>query len=115
MPFQFEPNSGHVDHVVAKQHGGKTRFENLAMSCGHCNLHKGPNLTGIDPTTEARIDLFDPRTQVWAEHFQLRGARINGITPCGRATARTLAMNDRERIRLRARLLLAGFHDLFLR
>lgn len=114
MPFRFEPNTGHVDHVVAKQHGGKTRFDNLAMSCAHCNLHKGPNLTGIDPATNSRVDLFNPRDKVWAEHFRLCGARISGITPCGGATIRTLAMNDPERVRLRARLLLAGFHDLFL-
>src|ERR1039457_110363 len=41
----------HVEHIVAKQHGGSEDPDNLALACHRCNLHKGPNLTGIDPRT----------------------------------------------------------------
>ena len=41
----------HVEHVVAKQHGGSDDADNLALACHRCNLQKGPNLTGIDPLT----------------------------------------------------------------
>ena len=39
----------HVEHIVAKQHGGGDYPSNLALACHHCNQHKGPNLSGIDP------------------------------------------------------------------
>ena len=39
----------HVEHIVPKTHGGTDDLENLALACIDCNLHKGPNLTGIDP------------------------------------------------------------------
>ena len=67
--FQF-----HVEHVVARQHGGTTEESNLALSCHHCNLHKGPNLTGIDPETGAIVPLFNPRTRQWHDHFACRAS-----------------------------------------
>jgi len=68
----------HVDHIIAQQHGGTDAPDNLALSCYHCNLHKGANLTGIDPETGAVEVLFHPRRDVWGIHFALRGALIVG-------------------------------------
>lgn len=51
----------HVEHVVARQHGGTTELDNLAFACWHCNLKKGPNLAGIDPETGQTVLLFNPR------------------------------------------------------
>jgi hypothetical protein len=31
--------------------GGSDDPDNLALACHHCNLHKGPNLAGVDPRT----------------------------------------------------------------
>src|ERR1700677_1421335 len=45
-PFQ-------IDHIVARQHGGATVSENLALACIHCNRYKGPNIAGIDPENGA--------------------------------------------------------------
>ena len=39
----------HIEHVIARQHRGGDSPGNLALSCHHCNLHKGPNLSGVDP------------------------------------------------------------------
>ncbi len=94
----------HVEHVAAKQHGGTDDADNLALSCHHCNLHKGPNLTGIDPETRAIVRLFHPRVDVWDEHFQLNGLVIVGLSPTGRATVRTLAMNDPQAVEARSNL-----------
>jgi 5-methylcytosine-specific restriction endonuclease McrA len=74
----------HIEHIKARQHGGPTTEENLALSCQHCNLHKGTNLTGIDPTTDAISPLFDPRRQTWADHFTVNGGVIVGLTAVGR-------------------------------
>ncbi|MGB7159164.1 MAG: HNH endonuclease [Tepidisphaeraceae bacterium] len=91
----------HIEHIVARQHGGQTAESNLALSCHHCNLHKGPNLSGIDPATDFTEPLFNPRVQTWEEHFTMDGATVTGATPTGRATVRVLAMNARGRVDLR--------------
>jgi 5-methylcytosine-specific restriction endonuclease McrA len=53
----------HVEHIVPKAHGGSDDPGNLALACVDCNLHKGPNLTGIDPATGEVTALFHPRRQ----------------------------------------------------
>src|SRR5438105_386170 len=80
-----------VDHIVALQHGGASRLGNLALSCPSCNLHKGPNLSGVDPSSGRIIRLFDPRADRCEDHFAWRGVRIVGLTPRGRATINALA------------------------
>ena len=87
--------SRHVDHIVAKQHGGPETPDNLALACLRCNLCKGPNLTGIDPTTMQVVALFHPRQDRWADHFAYLGARIGGLTPTGRATVELLERTSR--------------------
>lgn len=67
----------------------------------HVELHKGPNLTGIDPQTQTIAPLFHPRRDHWAEHFVFDGLRIEGISATGRATVQVLAMNDTRRIEMR--------------
>ncbi len=52
-----------------------------------CNLHKGTNLFGLDPDTNLPVRLFDPRKDVWGNHFQRDSALILGITDIGRTTA----------------------------
>jgi hypothetical protein len=44
----------HVEHIIARQHGGSDDISNLALSCPSCNLHKGSNLSGVDPDTPSR-------------------------------------------------------------
>jgi hypothetical protein len=98
----------HVEHIVSKQHHGTDDPVNLALACNHCNLHKGPNLTGIDPVRGQIASLFNPRIHSWADHFTLRGASIVGLTPTGRATVYVLAMNAAHLIDLRSDLLALG-------
>lgn len=47
------------------------------------------------------VPLFNPRTQVWAEHFFWEGLELNGITSIGRATVRVLDLNSIDRIEVR--------------
>ena len=95
----------HIEHIVAKQHGGTHDYDNLALACHRCNLRKGPNLTGVDPSTRQVAPLFHPRRDRWADHFQSRGAVIEGITAVGRTTIHVLAMNDARRLELRGQIL----------
>jgi hypothetical protein len=94
----------HVDHIIPKQHGGSDDPSNLALACFHCNLRKGPNLTGIDPDTGVLVPLFHPRRERWEAHFALRETLIVGLTPMGRTTVRVLQMNAVDRVQLRATL-----------
>lgn len=98
----------HIEHIVAKQHGGRDDLDNLALACHRCNLHKGANLTSVDPVSGEIVPLFHPRHDRWAEHFLFRGVWIQGITPVGRATVYLLAMNDARRLELRFELLAHG-------
>ncbi len=100
--------SHHIEHIVAEQHGGSDEADNLALACHRCNLRKGPNLTGIDPSSGELVLLFHPRRDEWDRHFQLRGVHIEGITAVGRATVHVLAMNHARRLELRTELMIRG-------
>jgi len=43
----------HIEHVIARPHGGASDIANLALACWTCNLKKGPNLTGNRPADRA--------------------------------------------------------------
>jgi hypothetical protein len=91
----------HVEHIIAKQHGGTDDPSNLALACDRCNAFKGPNLSAIDPTTGNIVTLFHPRTHLWHVHFNLENGLIVGVSDVGRATARLLNMNAHHRVQLR--------------
>src|SRR5271156_5210547 len=57
-----------LDHIIARQHGGRTESANLALCCGRCNLHKGPNIASIDPQSVPKI----------RSSFEVFGADIDG-------------------------------------
>jgi hypothetical protein len=95
----------HVDHIVARQHGGLTVLENLAFACLHCNRHKGPNIAGTDPTTGDLVRLFHPRNDHWNVHFEWTGVALTGRTAIGRATIHVLSINDPDFMAVREALI----------
>jgi hypothetical protein len=89
----------HVEHVIARQHGGSDHEMNLCLAYHWCNFHKGTNIaTQVDGHL---IPLFNPRIHDWDEHFVVQGDSIEGLTPIGRGTVRLLDMNDPDRRELR--------------
>ncbi len=101
LPYQ-------IDHIIARQHGGSSEADNLALCCLHCNRHKGPNIAGHDTATGDIVRLYHPRRDVWREHFQLDGAVLVGLTAIGRVTVRVLAMNEPEFLAARQALIQEG-------
>jgi hypothetical protein len=91
----------HIEHIRARQHGGSDEVAKLALACRRCNAYKGPNLTAIDPATDQPAALFNPRSDIWDEHFEVVDFLIMGTTNIGRATAALLNMNDPDRVQLR--------------
>ena len=98
-----------IDHIRARQHKGKTTAANLALACPSCNLHKGPNLTGIDDETGRVVRLFNPRRQRWADHFRWEGLRVVGMTSVGRVTVEVLSINDPRQLIARLELVRSGW------
>jgi hypothetical protein len=92
----------HVEHIIPKIHGGTDDLDNLALACIDCNLHKGTNLTGIDPQTNEVTELFHPRRHAWDQHFELQGIYLVGKTATGRTTIRVLNMNSDDQVALRS-------------
>ena len=88
-----------IEHVLPRKHGGNDDPANLALACIACNLHKGANLTGVDPDSTQVVELFNPRTQSWAEHFAWNGCLLAGLSAVGRTTIRVLDINSKDRIR----------------
>lgn len=101
LPFQF-------DHIIARQHGGKTVASNISYSCLPCNKHKGPNIAGIDPKTQKMVPLFHPRRHKWHRHFRWDGPYLRGRTAIGRATIVVLAINEPVYVAVRQTLLDEG-------
>jgi HNH endonuclease len=98
----------HVEHIVPKKHRGDDHPMNLAWSCHECNWAKSSNLSGRDDELGRAVVLYNPRRQRWKRHFKYAGARLVGVTACGRATISVLNINDPERIDLRELLVSAG-------
>jgi len=108
MPQPFDPLPLCIDHIVAQKHHGATAEHNLALACFNCNSYKGPNIAGIDPETQQLTRLFDPRQDVWGEHFDWSGARLVGRTTIARATIDVLNINEPDRVEHRRLLIAEG-------
>lgn len=112
LPAAGYPVPLQMDHVIARKHGGETHLDNLALACVHCNRHKGPNLSGIDPATGSLARLFHPRRDIWQDHFEWHGPELRGRTPVGRVTIEVLAINDPDIRAVRHQLMSEGLYPL---
>jgi HNH endonuclease len=100
----------HVDHVVPRAAGGSTVEGNLALACVSCSLRKWAKQSAADPQTGDDTPLFNPRTQVWSEHFRWDGDLVVALTATGRATMEALAMNRPMIVAIRQEESLRGRH-----
>jgi hypothetical protein len=91
-----------LEHIRPRKHNGTDDLDNLALACIDCNLHKGTNVAGYDSQTGTLTELFNPRRQVWSEHFEWRGLEIRGLTAVGRTTVAMLDLNGQDRLELRS-------------
>jgi hypothetical protein len=90
-----------IEHIRTRKHHGGDELENLALACIDCNLHKGPNVAGIDAESHQLTELFHPRHHAWSDHFEFRGPLILGKTAIGRVTVDVLNMNSYDQVALR--------------
>jgi hypothetical protein len=108
LPQAFSVLPFEIDHIIARQHRGKTVASNLAWTCAYDNSFKGPNIAGLDPKTGRLVPLFHPRRHTWQRHFRWDGPVLVGRSPIGRATIAVLAINHPLRVAQRRELRDAG-------
>ncbi len=102
-----------IEHIIPISKGGSNDESNLWLACPLCNRYKSDKTTGVDRETSETVRLFNPRTQVWFEHFSWSedGLRIVGKTPTGRATVAVLHLSDdADALEVRSYWVLAGWH-----
>ena len=101
-----------VDHVIPLGQGGTDELENLALACFHCNRRKSDKSAVLDSNTRQEISLFNPRLELWNEHFtwSTDGLRIIGLTSIGRATVESLQLNRTRVLNIRAADVAVGRH-----
>lgn len=88
-----------IDHIIPIKHGGKNDIENLAYACPHCNQHKGTDFATI--TKGDIIPLFNPRKEIWQEHFETENGEIISKTQIGEATLKIFKFNKPDLLILR--------------
>ncbi|MEZ4711930.1 MAG: HNH endonuclease [Caldilineaceae bacterium] len=102
-----------IEHIIPLSKGGTNAESNLWLACPICNAHKSNKLVGIDPSTGQETALFNPRTQIWSDHFQWSdgGLLLVGLTTVGRATIQALKLNDDpDALIVRSYWIEAGWH-----
>lgn len=92
-----------LDHIISEKHGGPTQADNLAHACMTCNRNKGSDVGSIVLTSSSGVfsRFFNPRADVWPDHFELGGpdgVTITPLTAIGQVTVRILGFNSSERL-----------------
>lgn len=103
LPFE-------VEHIAPQSRGGETVQNNLALSCRSCNLYKSDYVSAVDELTRQEADLFNPRRDMWDEHFSIleETGEIKGLSAIGRATVSRLRINSPAQVEARKQWLQLG-------
>lgn len=101
----------HIDHIVPLARGGETVPANLCLACVNCNTAKSHHQTATDPTSGIIAPLYNPRLDLWTQHFEWLAdmTLIGGLTTIGRATVGLLNFNAPIIRKARAIWLKAGW------
>ena len=95
-----------IDHIISLKHNGKTELNNLAYSYFPCNARKGSNISTLFLPDQELYPLFNPRTELWKDHFEFDKGWMVGKSKIGLATIQVLGLNSKERL---AERILLGF------
>jgi HNH endonuclease len=109
---RFAPQPFTLDHIDPESKGGKNDVENLAYSCQGCNGAKADKRGMVDPIIKVFTAFFNPRTQIWEDHFAWSEdfSQIIGLTATGRVTVIGLKLNRKILIGFRIFLRKHGEH-----
>lgn len=81
-----------IEHIIPLTKNAADAIDNLALACFHCNRQKSNKTTAIDSDSGVEVTLFNPRIDIWSEHFIWSADKlyIIGLTPIGKATVAAL-------------------------
>ena len=101
-----------IEHLTPRARWGSAEEDNLWLACRLCNSFKADQVSGHDPETHQDVPLFNPRKHRWSAHFWWinDGLKIQGRTPCGRATVSALHLNNMIAVTVRRYWIQAGWH-----
>ena len=97
-----------ADHIRAIKHDGPTELGNLCWACARCNDYKGSDASAFIPGTDQLARLFNPRSDVWDDHFWWDGPVLQGKTGIAQATIALLKINSDRRLIYRQFLMEDG-------
>ena len=111
-PQDFSTQSHSIEHILPKIKKGSDELENLALACQGCNSYKSDKIEAVDSFTKRISPLYNPRTDIWKDHFIWSDdyLEIIGTTAKGRATINLLKLNRQGVINLRTVLISYGEH-----
>jgi hypothetical protein len=104
-----------IEHIIPRFRKGSDFIINLAYACLACNNHKYTHIEAIDPVSGILVALYNPRIDVWAQHFCWSDdySLLTGLTPKGRATIEKLHLNRAYVVNLRLVMTAVGKHPPF--
>ncbi len=93
-----------MEHIIPRSLGGSDDLLNLAAACYRCNEFKGAKVSEIDLQTSQSSRLFNPRTDLWIDHFIWinGGIQIAGTSLIGDVTLIALRLNNKDIVAARA-------------
>lgn len=96
--------SFHIEHIRSIKHGGNNNLENLAYCCPDCNFYKGTDVGTFVGSELNLVRFFNPRIDIWQEHFEIQDAKIYGKSEIGTATIQIFKFNEIDRLIFRKQL-----------
>lgn len=97
----FQGSTYHIDHITPASQGGASHADNFSWLCWACNTAKTDRVNCFDPETESEVEMSNPRTMNWDEHFAWQGWELVGPSPVGRGLVHTLELNAEWRMPIR--------------
>lgn len=91
-----------------KNTAAPTQLDNLAYACVYCNRFKGSDIGSVYWPSEEIVRFYNPRTDQWADHFQVQDVTIVPLTTIGEVTIRVFKFNHIDRLLERQELVARG-------
>ncbi len=110
--MELEWNITSASAIARWTNYGRKSAACLWLACSYCNDAKNNRVVVLDPESGELVSLFNPRQQIWKEHFAWteQGDTLIGLTPIGRATIVALSLNHRILVNARKLWVSWGIH-----
>ena len=98
-----------IEHIIPISLDGPSDFDNLCLACPACNRFKSNRTHGALPDG-GTVELFHPKNDNWADHFDwsVDGTVIVALTNRAAVTVNLLRMNRPQVVDIRSLWVDAG-------